>query len=289
MAVERSSGRVVVTETHVAPTDRAAWDEAYENGAFIPGASDYPPRWAREAQAFRNHLGALAELDIGYGDAPRERFDLFQPDGHPMGLVVFVHGGYWKAFDKSSWSHLAAGPLARGWAVAMPGYTLCPDARIAEITRQIGRAVTEAAGRVDGPIRLVGHSAGGHLVSRMGCLGAPIAADAQARIARIVSLSGLHDLRPLARTTMNDILRLDEAEARTESPALLDPLPSLDLFAWVGSDERPEFLRQNRLLATVWAGLAARLRAVEEPGRHHFDVIAGLEEVDSPLTEALCG
>ena len=215
--------------------------------------------------------------------------DLFRPDGDTKGLVVFVHGGYWKAFDKSSWSHLAAGPLARGWAVAMPGYTLCPDARIAQITMQVGRAIAEAARRVDGPIRLIGHSAGGHLVSRMGCVDAPVASEVQTRIQRVVSLSGLHDLRPLTRTTMNDTLRLDHAEARAESPALLDPLPSLDLVAWVGSDERPEFLRQNLLLATAWAGLAARVRAIEEPGRHHFDVIVGLEEPESPLTKALCG
>ena len=251
--------------------------------------ADYPPRWAREAEAFCASLGDRAVLDRPYGEAPRERYDLFRPEGDARGLVVFVHGGYWKAFDKASWSHLAAGPLAHGWAVAMPSYTLCPEARIADITQAIARAVSRAARDVEGPLHLIGHSAGGHLVSRMGCVGAPIERAVQARIARIVSLSGLHDLRPIALTAMNETLRLDHDEARSESPALLDPLPSFDLVAFVGAAERPEFLRQNRLLANIWSGLARSVRTVEEPERHHFDVVEGLERPDSRLTEALLG
>ena len=88
-------------------------DDAYANAAHIPGAETYPPRWAAQALAFRDGLGGRAELDRPYGDAPREVFDLFHPEGPARGCVIFVHGGYWKAFDKSAWSHLAAGPLAR--------------------------------------------------------------------------------------------------------------------------------------------------------------------------------
>ncbi|MDZ7603319.1 MAG: alpha/beta hydrolase, partial [Hoeflea sp.] len=145
------------------------YDDAYANGAYIEGAADYPPRWAALAQDFRDGLAAsgLARLDLAYGEGPRNRLDLFLPEGDPKGLAVFVHGGYWKAFDKSVWSHLAAGPLAHGFAVAMPGYTLCPDNRIAGIGLEIAAAISLAAEQVAGPIRLTGHSAGGQLVTRM--------------------------------------------------------------------------------------------------------------------------
>ena len=49
-------------------------------------------------------------------------------------LVVFVHGGYWLRFHRDIWSHFAQGLTARGWAVAMPSYTLAPEARIAAMT-----------------------------------------------------------------------------------------------------------------------------------------------------------
>ena len=109
-------------------------DLAYANGAFIAGAEGYTPRWAAKAEAFRQALGPRALLDLAYGLGERCRFDLFLPEDAPLGTVVFVHGGYWKAFDRKLWSHLAAGPLARGWAVAMPSYTLAPEARIAQMT-----------------------------------------------------------------------------------------------------------------------------------------------------------
>jgi arylformamidase len=83
---------------------------------------------------FSKHIEASGEGEdrLSYGPGDRHAMDLFLPEGAPKGLVVFVHGGYWKAFDKSVWSHLAAGPLAHGFAVAMPSYTLCPDIRIYE-------------------------------------------------------------------------------------------------------------------------------------------------------------
>lgn len=262
------------------------WDDAYANAAHIPGAADFPPRWAREAAGFRAALGPRARV-IAYGEAEAEKLDMFLPEGEPRGLAVFVHGGYWQRFGRRDWSHLAAGPLARGWAVAMPGYTLCPAIRVSGVTRQIGGALARAAAEVAGPIRLSGHSAGGHLVSRMLCADAPLPPEVAARVEATVSISGVHDLRPLLRTKINDALRLDGSEACAESPALLDPREGVRLTCWVGADERPEFVRQNALLANVWTGLGAATRAVEQPGRHHFDVIDGLARPDSPLCEAL--
>ncbi|MEC5321722.1 alpha/beta hydrolase [Aurantimonas sp. A3-2-R12] len=267
------------------------FDAAYANSAAIAGSQSYPPRWAAAATAFREHLASAgrARLDRAYGPAPRNRYDLFFPDGAPLGLVVFVHGGYWKAFDKSLWSHLAEGALQRGHAVAMPSYTLCPDATIRAITREIGAFLDHVADEVRGPIRLSGHSAGGHLVSRMLCTDAPIARATADRIDRTVSISGVHDLRPLLATGMHDILQFDLAEARAESPALLEPRANIDITCLVGGAELGEFRRQNALLANVWHGFGVLTRAVERPGKHHFDVIDELRDPASELVAILTG
>lgn len=267
------------------------WDDAYTNGAYIEGGASYPAKWEAEAQAFRAEMSTAgrAELDLRYGPAARETLDLFQPAGTAKGLAIFVHGGYWMAFDKSSWSHLAAGALQRGWAVCLPSYTLAPAARIGEITRRVASAVRFAAGRVEGPLRLAGHSAGGHLVTRMVCADSPLPDEVRSRIGHVVSISGLHDLRPLLRTQMNATLRLDETEAIAESPALHRPMENCSVTCWVGSKERPEFLRQNDLLANVWTGLGADMRCVHAEGRHHFDIIENLADPASKLTEAFVG
>ena len=265
------------------------WTDAYANAPNIPGGDRWPAAWVQPAQAYRDALLASgrATLDIGYGEGARNRFDLFRPEGPPKGLVVFVHGGFWKALDKSFWSHLARGPVERGYAVAMPSYSLCPAVRIADITREVGAAVVRAAAMVEGPVFLTGHSAGGHLVTRMISATSPLSGEVRARISHTVSISGLHDLRPLMKSAMNAELRIDDAEALAESPALLGPIPDARVTCWVGSAERPEFVRQNALLANIWIGLGAKTCVVEEPGRHHFDVIDGLADPDHQLTRSL--
>ncbi|MCR6499429.1 alpha/beta hydrolase [Shinella sp. CPCC 101442] len=265
------------------------WDNAYANTVNIAGGERWPAAWIEPAETFRNTLAAAgrAKLDLAYGEGPRNRMDLFLPEGPAKGLVVFVHGGYWVYLDKSYWSHLAAGSVASGYAVAMPSYTLCPDIRIAGIVKEIAAAITEGARQVDGPLMLTGHSAGGHLVSRMVTATAPLAPDVQRRIRNVVSISGLHDLRPLLSTAMNEKLALDEAEALAESPALLRPMENARITCWAGGNERAEFLRQNALLANIWTGLGATTAAVAEPDRHHYTVIDGLTDANHPLTRRL--
>lgn len=265
------------------------WDDAYANAPNIPGGERWPGAWAQPAQAYREAMLAAgrARLDLAYGDRPRNRLDLFLPAGEPKGLVVYVHGGFWLRLDRSYWSHLARGAVDSGYAVAMPGYTLCPDVRVAGITTEIGDAIASAAAMVAGPVRLAGHSAGGHLVTRMVSATSPLPAELRSRITLTLSIAGIHDLRPMLRTAMNETLRLDAAEAALESPALLEPLPETRLLCWVGAAERSEFRRQSALLANAWSGLGAATASIEEPDRHHFNIIDGLADVRHPMTLAL--
>ncbi|NIZ13983.1 alpha/beta hydrolase [Phaeobacter sp. HF9A] len=258
-------------------------DDAYTNGAYIEGAADYPPRWAASAQDFRNALHERARLDIPYGPGERQRFDLFLPETPPKGLCIFVHGGYWLQFDKSYWSHLAVGPLAQGWAVAMPSYDLCPDVTIAEITRQVAQAVQVIAAEVEGPIALTGHSAGGHLVARM-LDKALLPEEIGARIKTVVPISPLSDLRPLLRTSMNDKFKMQAADATAESPVEMQDRFGAEVTVWVGGAERPAFLDQAIWLVEAWG--ADHVIAFE---KHHFNVIDALADPDSDMVAVMTG
>ena len=245
-------------------------NRAYQNGAFIPGSEALPVRWLAQAAAFRDT--ARGGLALAYGPGARQRFDLFHPEGAARGLMVFVHGGYWLEFGRESWSHLAAGALARGFAVAMPSYTLAPEARIAQITQEVAAAVRAAAERVDGPVVVTGHSAGGHLAARMGTLGID-------RVRRVVPISPIAELSPLLQTAMQADLRLTQAECASESPARL--ALRCQAHVWVGAQERPAFLWQARLLSEAWG-----CPWTPQPARHHFDVIDDLSDPNSGLMRA---
>ncbi|CAN7608197.1 alpha/beta hydrolase [Rhizobium rhizogenes] len=265
------------------------WDVAYTNGAYVVDGDRWPAAWVEPAQAFRDSMttSGRAKLDLAYGPSPRNRFDLFLPSEKPKGLVVFVHGGYWLQLDKSYSSHLAAGAVASGYAVAMPSYTLCPEMRISGIAKEIAAAIGAAADMIDGPLILTGHSAGGQLATRMVTTISPLSPSVQPRIRHVLSISGLHDLRPIMKRAMNQQLRIDAAEAMAESPALLEPMDNLRLTCWVGGAERSEFVRQNALLANIWTGLGAATSVVIEPDRNHFTILDGLADPAHPLTRAL--
>lgn len=260
------------------------YDDAFANGKYIEGAEAYPPLWNNKAARFREAMGPRARLSLPYGTGERNWFDLYMPEGEPEGLMVFIHGGYWRAFGPRDFSHLAAGAIARGWACAMPAYTLAPKAGISAITAEIAASLPVMAAEVTGPVVLTGHSAGGHLAARMVCRDVALPDEIAARLARSVPISPLTDLRPLIETAMNDDFRLDRAEAMAESPALLTRRSALPVHVWVGGAERPAFLDQARRLGNSWA-----CPVTVDVGRHHFDVIEGLETPDTPLMSALIG
>ena len=159
------------------------------------------------------------------GPHPRQRLrSVPARRARPRGLVVFVHGGYWRAFDRELWSHLAGGPLARGWAVAIPGYVLAPEARIArdhrdDRARRSPRRRREVAGAAAAGRAFGGRASGGAAGLRDsgaaggGGAGASSVCRPDQRAARPAAAA--------AHRTERD-LRLDAAEAAAESPALLD-------------------------------------------------------------------
>lgn len=253
-------------------------NDAYANAAHIPDGMAYPQRWANAAAAFRSGQ-PKARLDVAYGPSDRQVFDFF-PAEDPRGTLIFVHGGFWRAFDGKSWSHFASGALALGWNVALPSYDLCPHVRIAAITQQIAQAVMQIADETEGSLVLAGHSAGGHLVARMLAPGI-LPATVRERIRHVMPISPLSDLEPLIRTDMNADFRLDADMARAESP-LLQPRPETPVTIWVGADERPVFLDQAAWLADHWGA-----EHVVAENRHHFDVIDDLQSPGSDMMRRL--
>ncbi|MEP1613238.1 MAG: alpha/beta hydrolase [Roseobacter sp.] len=255
-------------------------DDAYANGKYIADADQYPARWAAEAAVFCKNLGARASLGDSYGPSARQVFDFFASEADAAGTMIFVHGGYWLKFDRTYWSALAQGALARGWNVAMVEYDLCPAVRIDEITDQISRVVTQIAERSDLPISLSGHSAGGHLVARMLAPGV-LHPDVLKRVVGVAPISPVADLRPLLQTSMNDSFQMDMQMAISESP-VLQPPPDTPVKIWVGAGERPVFLEQADSLAKAWD-----VAQIVVPEKHHFDIIDMMKEAESDVIRFL--
>lgn len=259
-------------------------DAAYDNRAATPDAERHIAGWAADAEAFRAGAAA-AGLRIephAYAADERRTVDLVHPAAAPRGLVVFVHGGYWRRFDGRTFSHMAAGCAARGWAVAVPTYRLAPAAAMTAIVQDVADAIEAVAGMIAGPIRIAGHSAGGHLAARMIAAPSPLRTPTLARVERVLAISGIYDLRPIRRTRINDDLRLSADDATAQSPALLERACDARVVAHYGATELPAFEHQARALRAAWGSNHVSLDV--GVGANHFDVIAPLTRRDSALT-----
>lgn len=272
------------------PSPTLDLEAAYINPAMVQEYRHHVAVWARDAAAYREAAGGRARLDEAYGGGARQRLDIFEPASGPGGPVaLFIHGGYWQTMDKSSFSHVARGANEHGITVAIAGYTLCPEATIAEIIDEIRAAVAFLARRFGGPITVYGHSAGGHLTACM------LATDWRSvdpalpneTVRAGLAISGLFELEPLVSTTLNAKLGLDAAEARRVSPLLWQAPEGKTLYAYVGANESSEFLRQTRSLVARWRSLGVNAVGVELAGATHFTALAPLVDPASPMTQDL--
>ncbi len=250
------------------------FEKEYNNRARVPDSAAIIASWAQDAAAYR---AIKAPREIRYGDGERHTFDLFEAGDGPV--VMYIHGGYWQALDKTFHSHQARGLNAHGISVAVPSYDLCPNVRIGDIVEQIRAACATLHRTINAPVIVSGHSAGGHLAA---CMLAT-----EAHVPAAYAISGLFDLAPLIPTTLNEKLRLDEAEAASLSPLLWPAPEGKTLDAVVGGAESGEFLRQSADIVRVWGeeGVATRYEEIEDA--NHFTVIAPLADPDSAMVERL--
>jgi arylformamidase len=262
--------------------DGGQMDRMYNTRGMVPEHADYFRRWAdQSANVVRTQP---RELDIRYGGGPNEHLDIFptaQPDAP---VLVFIHGGYWRGFDKRDHSFVAPAFTREGTCVVIPNYALCPAVTIPQITMQLVRALAwtwrNIARHGGDPRRIVvaGHSAGGHLAAMMlACLWPVFARELPADLVKgALAISGLHDLEPIMHTPfLQPSVQLTAPQVRQASPALL-PAPAQGiLYAVTGGDESEEFHRQNRLLRDAWG--AQRVPVCETlPGLNHFSILDAL-------------
>ena len=271
------------------PRPSPAWfDTQYNNRARIPDHPAILQHWHDASVQARERHEDMREL--AYGADASERLDLFRAAGAAHGagaapVLVYLHGGYWRALDKRDQSFIAPPFVEAGAMVVVPNYALCPAVSIEHIALQLVQALVwvhrHAAEHGGDPARIVvaGHSAGGHLAALLlACDWRAVAPDLPPDLVKVaLAISGLYELEPLRHAPfLAPDLRLTKASARRLSPALM-PAPAGALVAVVGGDESEEFLRQSALIERVW-GPRTVIASERVAGAHHMNVLHELAD-----------
>lgn len=251
-------------------------DAAYDNTRAVTDSGLLIAERSAASQAFRAaHAG---HLDLPYAARERTKWDLFPAADRCAPCLVFVHGGYWQRNRREDFAILARGASARGWSVALPGYTLAPEASLTTIVAELHAALdwlhaTGPAHGIAGRILLSGWSAGGHLVGA--CLG-------HAAVAAGLAISGIFELAPIRDTQLNEKLGLTEEEVEALSP-LRQPVVRKPLAIAYGSAELPELCRQSRAFHRARAEAHGPGPLIPVAGADHFRILDVLGDGEGEL------
>ena len=261
-----------------------AWfDEQYNNRVRIPEHPAILAHWFEASTRARERHTDMVER--AYGSEPRERLDVFPARAATSPVLVYLHGGYWRALDKRDQSFVAPPFVDAGALVVLPDHALCPAVTVEHIVLQTVQALAwvyrHAAEYGGDPQRIVvaGHSAGGHLATMLlACNWKVVAPDLPSDLVKAaLSISGLYELEALRHAPfLAPDLGLTAAAARRLSPVLM-PAPRGPLVTVVGGDESEEFLRQAALISKAW-GPRSVVATETAAGRNHMDVLHELAE-----------
>ncbi len=258
---------------------RAERDAAYNNVAAV---ADSPVlNAARNAASAQCRATWDGRLDLPYGPKERQRWDLFPAADPAAPCFVFIHGGYWQRNRREDFSCLGEGLRAHGWSVALPGYTLAPNATLAEINGEIAAALDWLAAHgaehgIAGPVLLSGWSAGGHLTAMN--LGHP-------RVTAGLAISGIYELGPMRDTELNIKLQLTDAEVVALSPLRL-PMVAKPMAITYGTAELPPLVSDSRDLHAARSAAHLPGALVPAPGANHFTIVQELRQPDGLLVRA---
>jgi arylformamidase len=263
----------------------------------VPEAETWLSGDLARSQALRGSLPGL--YDARYGPGPRQLADLFpappniQGAGQKAPIVLFIHGGFWRALAKDYVRHVAIPLREAGIAAVLPSYDLCPQVPLADVVAQAKQAflwTRQNAARLNGDpdrIYVAGNSAGAHLAAmllaedwtRHGLPASPIAG--------AILVTGIYDLRPVLRIQVNDDTRLSPSEVPALSPQFLPLHNKVPSIIAVGGDEPPLWIEQSKRLAAKYAQAGAKVDLMVLPGLNHFSITSHLGDRDQPLVAAM--
>ncbi len=276
------------------PADQAMLDKAYNPRAPVSEIFEkvYLPGFSSASEHARKTLPC--KRGIAFGPHRDEVCDVFPAKRAGAPLHLFIHGGYWRMLTKEENGFVATALNPAGATVMVNTYSLCPGAHIDVIVRQcrafIAWAWRNAASFNGDPNRLYvsGHSAGGHLAGMM--LSTDWAKDYGLPadvIKGATAVSGLYDIRPLARAFTRDWLHVNPLQAERNSPLLNPPPHKTPVILAVGGAEPEGFLSQTRAYKAMLESKGVPVTSVDLPGLDHFAAWNEIMNPSAPLTKAV--
>jgi arylformamidase len=273
--------------------DQKELDDAYDQSVYAPNRDQMNRRRASESERVRARLGEPTR--VAYGATPHEMLDIYPARASNAPVVVFVHGGAWRA-GRARDSSYGAEPFVRAGAhFVVPDFINAVEsggdlmAMIEQVRRGVAWTARNAAsfGGDPGRLYVTGHSSGAHLG---GCVlitdwekdfGLP-----PDTVKGGTLCSGMYDLKPVRLSKRSDYVKFTDAtEEALSAMRHLDRI-RCPVTLLHGTLETPEFQRQTREFAAALKAAGKPVRLIVAENYNHFEIGETLNNPYGPFGSA---
>jgi len=263
--------------------DQVELDAAYDQRFYAPLVGQITKRWASSSAAVRARIGEPTRQS--YGPTDIEKLDIHRTKRANAPIFVFIHGGAWLGGEAKNYGFPAEMFVNAGAHYIALDFIAVKAAGgdIGIMADQVRRAIAwvyKNAGSFGGdPDRLYvgGHSSGGHLC------GVALVTDWNKDfglppdiIKGGLCMSGMYDIKPVRLSKRSAYVKFtDDMEQAMSSQRHIARLHAPILVTY-GTNETPDFQRQNRDFAAAVKAAGKPVQLVEGADYNHFEMCESL-------------
>ncbi len=266
--------------------DQVELDAAYDQSFYAPLARQSIARAKSNSELARQRLGPPRRESYGGSDV--EKLDIYTARRPKAPIFVFIHGGAWLGGEAKNYAYPAEMFVNAGAHYVVPDFIAIGAANgdLRVMAEQVRRAIAwtyKNAEKFDGDaerLYIGGHSSGGHLC------GVALVTDWQkdfglppTMIKGGVCMSGMYDLKPVRFSKRGNYVHFTDAMEQAMSSQRHLDLIRAPVVVTYGTNETPEFQRQNRDFAAALKTAGKPVELIEAANYNHFDM---MESVGNP-------
>ncbi len=228
--------------------------------------------------------GYRVQRDFAYGEAPRQRYDLYLPKAlaGPAPILLFFYGGAFRAGRKSEYRVVGEAFASKGIIVAVADYQIYPEAHFPDFLEdgaKVLAAVHARAAEFGGDphrIFLAGHSAGAYISVMLAANPAYLRAENAdpSWIRGVIAIAGRYHELPINDPIIRDTFRGPARPETRPATFITGKRPPMLLVA--GSSESPEVLESHSKLATHLKDHASEVDEITYPNVGHMGIMLAL-------------
>ena len=265
-------------------------EKSFNPRLSVPNYKIYLNNSIKKASIAKRYLNGM--YDLKYGKSKLQTMDVFfKEKAYKSPIHIFIHGGYWRALDKSYHTHMAVPFVDKNITFFNINYDLCPRVKLSDIKNQIIKAIlwinknSKNFNADNRNIVISGHSAGAHLASLMLSVNWSKFGIDKSIFRGIALVSGIFNTETVLKLKVNTEIGLSNYEAKLNNPLKLTPKVIIPVVISYGDKEPVLWKKQSRDFINYLKKSGYPCKEVICKNDNHFSLIDTLANIKKKIVK----